>query len=187
VEKNWMLVSWQMLLARGAVAVVFGIVAIAWPISTAITLVVLWGVWALMDGVSSLVQAMRPGPGIARALLALSGVVALGAAFLAILRPVSAAVALTWIVGIWLIARGVLGLILASSASSSALRWFTVAGAGLDLLLGALFAANPGRSAVGISAVLGIIALLWGLVFLVLALMLRKEVMPLEAPPPATA
>ena len=38
--------SWKMLVLRGAVGIVFGILAVAWPIETAIALMLLWGFWA---------------------------------------------------------------------------------------------------------------------------------------------
>ncbi|WP_414673097.1 DUF308 domain-containing protein, partial [Kribbella sp.] len=46
-----------MLLVRGALGIVFGILAIAWPISTAIAFALLWGIWALTDGIGSIAQA----------------------------------------------------------------------------------------------------------------------------------
>ena len=51
-----LIASWKMLLVRGAVAVVFGIVAVAWPDTTIIVLVVLWGIWALVDGIGLAAQ-----------------------------------------------------------------------------------------------------------------------------------
>jgi uncharacterized membrane protein HdeD (DUF308 family) len=183
VAKDWLTVTWQMLVIRGVVAVLFGIMAIAWPISTALTLVLVWGIWALLDGISSIAQALRPGPGIAKIALGLMGVIGLVAAFFAIARPGVTAVTLTWILGIWLMARGVMELILAFSKEAPAPRWLLVLSAGLDFLLGILFAANPGRSAVSLTVVLGITALAWGAVFIVVGLMVRKDTLTLDSAP----
>jgi len=56
-------VSWKALVLRGVLAIVFGVFAVSWPISTALTLVVLWGVWALVDGIGLIVAAATPGVG----------------------------------------------------------------------------------------------------------------------------
>lgn len=45
------------LLVSGALAVVFGIVAALFPVGTAITLVILWGVYALVDGIAAVIMA----------------------------------------------------------------------------------------------------------------------------------
>ena len=61
MERDWFTLGWKMLLVRGAIGIVFGILAIAWPISTAIALALLWGIWALVDGIGSIVQTLsRP-------------------------------------------------------------------------------------------------------------------------------
>ena len=47
-------------------------------------------------------------------------------------------------------------------------------GALLDLVLGWLFVANPGQAAPGVAVVIGILAVAWGIVFVVLALAARS-------------
>ena len=167
--------AWQTLVVRGALAVVFGLVAMIWPTTTATALAILWGFWALADGIGNLVQATRPGPGGMRVAAALMGVIALVAAFFAIFSPAVTAVALTWILGIWLIVRGVMELALSFSDRRTAPRGLMLLGAAIDFLLGVLFVANPGAGVVGIAFVLGLTALAWGAVFVTLGLMLRKH------------
>jgi uncharacterized membrane protein HdeD (DUF308 family) len=167
--------SWKMLVVRGAVGIVFGILAIAWPIETATALMVLWGFWALLEGVSLLIQAFQSrtqGSRLGRALL---GVIALIVAFFAIFSPSVTAQTLTWIVGIWLIIRGAFEVLTAFSSYRLTPRWLLLLGGGLSILLGAFFVANPGRGAVGIAIWLGLIALCWGVVFVVAGFLLRRE------------
>jgi uncharacterized membrane protein HdeD (DUF308 family) len=175
MEKNWLDGTWKTLVVRGVLALVFGVVAIAWPTSTAIALAVVWGFWALADGIGNLVQAVRPGPASARLAFAAMGVIALVAAFFAIFSPSVTAVALTWILGIWLILRGVMELALSFSDSRPAPRGMMLLGAALDFVLGVLFVTNPGASVVGIAVLIGIMALAWGAVFVTIGLMLRKH------------
>lgn len=187
MEKSWLDVGWKILVLRGVVAIVFGLVAIVWPISTAVTLALVWGFWALADGIGSLVEAARPGPGAVRFLHGLMGVVALGAAFFAITSPGVTAVTLTWILGLWLLARGVSEGILAVLPSPPAPRGMLVLSAVVDLLLGVLFVANPGRSAVSLTVVLGVTAMAWGASFLLLGFSVRKTVQDLRGDESAQA
>jgi uncharacterized membrane protein HdeD (DUF308 family) len=172
--RDWMTVGWKMLIIRGVIGVVFGILAIVWPISTAIALALLWGFWALMDGIGSLTQAFRPESRGSRFWLALMGVIALLAAFFAIFSPAVTAVTLTWILGIWLIVRGAFEAVGAFSSAMATPRWLLFLSAALSILLGILFVANPGAGAVGIAVLLGVTALLWGAAFVVGGLAVRR-------------
>ena len=86
--------------------------------------------------------------------------------------------------------RGVFEIVGAFTSSADMSRWLLVVGGGLSVVLGILFVANPGKGAVSIAFVLGLMALLWGIAFVVLSLMLRSQASHLEGPattPPATA
>src|SRR6266540_3029554 len=48
---------WWLLLLRGIAAIVFGVLAFIWPGLTLVTLVLLYGAFALVDGVLSLIAA----------------------------------------------------------------------------------------------------------------------------------
>jgi uncharacterized membrane protein HdeD (DUF308 family) len=189
MERDWMNISWQSLVVRGVVGIVFGILAMVWPTSTAIALALLFGFWALVDGVGSIAQAFQK-DATGRVWLAVMGVLALIAAFFAIFSPAVTAVALTWILGIWLVVRGIFELAGAFASSTQVPRWLLVVGGLLSIVLGVLFAANPGRSAVAIAFWLGLIALAWGIAFVVLGFVVRTEKGHLQHPatrPPATA
>ncbi len=45
----------------------------------------------------------------------------------------------------------------------------------IDILLGILFAANPGKSVVGIAVVLGIVAVCWGIAFIAAGFVMRSH------------
>lgn len=175
--KDWLSSAWQLLVLRGVVGIIFGVLAMVWPISTVVALVVLWAVWALVDAIGAFAQAFGQGVSTgARILLGVLGLVGLGAAMMGFFRPGVTAVVLTWLLGIWLIARGVIELIGAIAAQAAAPRWLLVLSALLDVVLGVVFAANPGRSAVAAAFVLGLVALAWGIVLLVTGLVVRSQV-----------
>jgi len=187
MERDWLTVGWKMLLVRGVIGIVFGILAIAWPISTAIALAVLWGFWALTDGIGSIVQAFQPESRGSRLWLITLGVIALLAAFFAITSPGMTAKTLTWILGIWLIIRGIFELAGAFSSRQVTPRWLLVLNGLLSILIGILFAANPGAGAVGIAVLLGISALAWGVVLIAVALSVRRALPGPAHPSPSPA
>jgi uncharacterized membrane protein HdeD (DUF308 family) len=176
MERDSFTAGWQMLIVRGVIGMVFGLLAIIWPIETAVALALLWGLWALVDGIGSLVQAFRPeSKGSTRLWLGLLGVAALIAAFFAIFSPGVAAATLTWILGIWLIVRGLFEVAGAFASQRTRPRGLLLLSAAFSILLGILFVANPGGAAVGVAVFLGVVALMWGTVFVLGGLVLRHE------------
>lgn len=170
---DWMGLAWRATVLRGVLGVVFGVVAVAWPVGTVVALALLWGVWAVVDGVSEIVHATRPGTQ-GRGWLVVMGVVSLAAGAFAIVSPDVAAVTLTWVLGIWLLARGLFELVGAAGSRLPAPRWLLVVSAVLSVLLGVLFVANPGTAAVTLALWLGLTALVWGVVLVVTGLVLRR-------------
>jgi uncharacterized membrane protein HdeD (DUF308 family) len=85
--------------------------------------------------------------------------------------------------------RGIFELVGAFASSTQMPRWLLVVGGLLSIVLGVLFAANPGRSAVAIAFWLGLVALAWGIAFVVLGFVVRTEKGHLHPAtrPPATA
>ena len=96
MEKNWLEQNWWMLLVRGIFAVLFGIMAMVWPSITAIAFAVVWGFWALLDGVVSIASAFRRGSS-GKVWLVVFGVISVIAGLVAIIHPGDVAVILTWV------------------------------------------------------------------------------------------
>jgi len=94
------------LILRGVLAVIVGIIALAWPGVTILALVILFAVYAFMDAGIEAVRAFssgRAGPVIGHLLL---GLVDVAAGVIAIAWPGPTALALTLIVGIWAFVGG---------------------------------------------------------------------------------
>jgi len=175
VRTDWLTLGWRPLVLRGVIAVVFGVVAMAWPSLTVDVLVVIFGVWALLDGLATLAQAFGDTRTVVRLALLATGLLSLVVAFLAIVSPAMAAVAVTWVLGIWLLARGVLEAVIALVDRIGTARWVLLLNALVDVLLGTLFVTNPGRAALGIAFVLGLVAFVWGLAWIALGVWTRTS------------
>ena len=166
--------GWRPLVLRGVIAVVFGIVAMAWPSLTIDVLVVLFGVWAFLDGLAALGVAFGDTRTVPRWVLIVTGVASLVVAFFAIFSPGIAAEAITWVLGAWLLARGVLEVVVALVDRIGSSRWVTLLNALVDVLLGTLLVTNPGGAAVGIAFILGLVAFVWGLAWIALGVWMRS-------------
>jgi uncharacterized membrane protein HdeD (DUF308 family) len=165
------------LIVRGVLALIVGIVAVAWPGVTVYALVVLFAVYAFMDAV---VQAVRAFSGLraraanARILIALVDV---AAGVVAIAYPNITAVALVVIVAIWAIAFGVLELFAAFGAGETAgtRAWFVVAGL-VSIAFGFVLVGRPDLGAVSLAVIYGIFSLAFGITEIVLGVQARRAV-----------
>jgi uncharacterized membrane protein HdeD (DUF308 family) len=167
------ILSWKSLVARGALAIAFGVIAIAAPIETATALALLWGIWALVDGIGSLIDAFSREASYGRWWLVIIGILSILAGLVVVIQPGLGAAVLTWILGIWLMVRGAFELVGAFVATTLLPRWLVALSGLISLALGVLFALNPAAGAVSIAWALGIIALCWGITFVAAGFAIR--------------
>ena len=173
MEKNWLDDNWVMLLVRGIIAILFGLAAMIWPAITAVALAVLWGIWALIEGVVDLVAAFQRGA-TGRPWKIVFGVISILAGLVAVIHPFDVAVVLTWILGIWFIVAAIFQGVGAFSSTRSRPRWMLVVSAVLSLLIGILFVAKPGVGVLSIVFWIGIVAIVWGVVLVIAAFTARR-------------
>jgi uncharacterized membrane protein HdeD (DUF308 family) len=94
---------------RGIVAILFAVLAFAWPGETLRILTLLFGCYALLDGLCMLIAAMGGRPRRHnRWLLALEGIVGMVLGIVVLRAPVASAVALLYYMSIWAVALGFL-------------------------------------------------------------------------------
>ena len=168
---------------RAVLAVAFGIVALTWPDLTLLALAVAFGVYAILEGVASMIDAVR-NRGRSRWWWGLlSGLASLVAGVIALIWPSITAVALALLVGIWAVVTGVAEIVVAFRlrGAGRGIWWLGLAGA-LSVAAGILIVLWPAEGAIGLAVVLGVFALLYGAVLGVLAVSLR-----LSAPPRRSA
>lgn len=164
------------LFVSGAIALLFGLVAAFFPIATGITLVVLWGIYALLDGIAAAVMAFNPRPDQSRGFLIFTAIVGILAGGIAVFSPVTAGLALLWVLGVWLILRGVIEIISAFTQQQNGPRWLLVLGGAFWLVAGWLILAAPDTAAALIIALwLGILAIVWGIVLISVGFLVRRE------------
>jgi uncharacterized membrane protein HdeD (DUF308 family) len=151
------------LILIGVVAVIIGIVAVAWPGITILALVILFAVYAFMDAGLQTARAFSSrtaGPVLGHLLLALVG---LAAGLFALAWPAPTAYVLVIVVAAWAFAGGVAeiaaGFQIGESAGTRSL--FILAGL-VSVLFGVLLFARPGVGAVTLALLFGLYALIYG-------------------------
>ena len=122
-ELTW---GWWLALLIGVVSVVAGIIVIAKPSNSLATLAVIFGIFILIDGIVELVAALS-GRTESRGMLAVLGVISVIAGVLLIRHPLGGVRAVALLIGIWLLAAGVVRFIAAFESRENRL-WRIVVG-----------------------------------------------------------
>lgn len=167
--------NWWLILLRGVLAIIFGVLAFVWPGITLVALVLLYGAFAFTDGVLSIVAAIWGGAPAPRWWLALVGVFGIAAGVLTLLWPgITALVLLLFIAG-WAIATGVMQIIGAIRLRKEIEgEWLLIASGVLSVAFGVLLAAWPGTGAIAMVLVIGAFAIMEGVLLVAFGFKLRK-------------
>ncbi len=136
---------WWLLGIRGLLAVLFGLAALVWPGLTLLVLVLLFGAYALVNGVIAVIVSLQERSIFARWwVLLVEGLVGIIAGLVTFLWPAITALVLLYLIALWAIVTGVFEIIAAFSGPLSAVQEWTLALVGiLSVLLGVLLAIQP--------------------------------------------
>jgi len=106
--------SWWALVVRGLLAIAFGVLTIVVPGATIGSFVLVFAVFALVDGIFSL-AGLKPSHMRRGWLHVLGGVLSIAAGLVALLWPGITAMALFFLIAAWAVAEGVTELIVATT------------------------------------------------------------------------
>jgi uncharacterized membrane protein HdeD (DUF308 family) len=167
---------WWILLLRGISATVFGVLAIVWPGITLFTLVIIYGVVALIDGIAGIALGMSGGvegrPWWEMILLGLLGIIAGAVAFL---WPGLTAVVLLIVIALWAIIRGILEIIGAITLRKIIQgEWLLILSGVLSIGFGVLLLLQPAAGALAVMWLIGIYMIAFGITTMALSLRLRR-------------
>ena len=169
--------NWWVLAIRGALAILFGILAIVWPGLTLTVLVILFGAYALVDGIFAIIAFFRSDgfQGGRRWPLLFEGIAGIIAGILVLAWPGLSALVLLFVIAGWSIVTGIFEI-----TAAIALRhdieneWLLGLGGLASVIFGILIAIFPGEGALALAWIIGIYAIVFGILFIALAFRLRS-------------
>ena len=168
---------WWLLALRGATAVIFGILAFLWPGITLQVLVILFGAYVLVDGISSLITGISNRSTNDRWwVMVLEGLAGVAAGIIAFIWTDVTAVVLLYIIAAWAIITGVLEIVAAVSLRKEIEGEWALALSGLaSIIFGVLLFAFPGAGALAVVWIIGAYAIVFGILLIYLALKVRNR------------
>jgi uncharacterized membrane protein HdeD (DUF308 family) len=168
--------SWKRLAVQGAAAVLFGLATLVWPSITLWALVLLWGAFAFVDGVTALSAAIGDRLLVHRGWVAFWGVTGIGAGLVTFFWPSITALGLLVVIATWSLLIGGSQIAFAVSARKQVSgAWAIALGGVLLVLLGMLLLINPSDGAIAVTWAIGWVAFLYGSVELWMAAAVRHE------------
>lgn len=166
--------NWWALVIRGIIAILFGLLALIWPDLTLTALILLFGAYAVVDGVFALVAAAMGGGMRSRWGLVLEGIIDIAAGVVAFVWPDLTALALLYLIAFWAIITGVLEIVAAVRLRREIANEWALGIAGvLSIVFGAIAIVAPGAGALSIVWLLGVYAIVFGVMFIALGVRLR--------------
>jgi len=168
--------NWWLLLLRGVAALLFGLAALFWPEITLVSLVILFGAFVVVDGIFSLAAAFRErGVHPRWWVVLLEGLIGLTLGGATLAWPEITALVLIYLAASWAVLTGVLE-ILAALALREELRgeWLLALIGLASVLIGVVLFAQPGAGMVAVSWLIGVYALIFGLLMIALSWKMRS-------------
>ena len=174
---------WWLAIVRGVIAILFGVVALVWPVGTVVVLTVLFAIFAIVDGIVNIVAAVSsrkwdPTWGW----LLTQGILTLIVGIIAVFAPVYAAsflvLFLLWVIAIWAVIGGIFGIPAAASLGrTGGAKALGIILAILSIILGivliVVLVTNPENALEGFVWVVAVYAIVAGVVLIIAAIAAR--------------
>jgi uncharacterized membrane protein HdeD (DUF308 family) len=160
---------WWVLVVRGIIAILFGVFAFTLPLATLSALVLVFGAYALVDGIFAIAAAVA-----GRRLtphwwvVLLTGLLGIGVGALTLFNPAITAVALLVYIAAWAVAVGVLQVVAAVRLRREITgEWWLALGGILAIAFGVMLMARPSAGALALLWLIGAYAIVWGIMLLI--------------------
>jgi len=157
-----------MFLFRGFAAILFGILTLVWPKLSLSVLVLLFGVFAVISGITAMAAALRNREEQGWGLLLFEGILGILAGVVALIWPGITALAFLYLLAAWAIIIGVLELVAPLSFPMSFGRGLLMALAGIvSIVFGIIIAAQPAAGLLTVVWLIGVYAIVFGVMYVV--------------------
>jgi uncharacterized membrane protein HdeD (DUF308 family) len=169
--------NWWMLILRGLAGIVFGLGAYAWPGLTLGLLVVLFGAYALIDGILAVISALAGRTqGLPWWTLLVEGMLGVAAGVFTFLWPGVTLVVLLYVMAAWAIVTGIFEIAAAIRLRKAVEGEWTLALSGVvSVVFGLILFTRPFAGLLAVAWLIGTYAVIFGLLLLFLGLKLRER------------
>ena len=170
-----MKLNWWVLLLRGLSAILFGVLAYVWPGLTLVTLVLLFGAYALVDGVFSIFGSLAYRKEYEDWwLVLLGGLVSIAVGIITFIQPGITALSLLFLIGAWAFTTGILTIISAIQLRKEIdNEWLLILSGIASVAFGILVFALPGAGALSVIWLIAIYSIFVGVLLIILAFKVR--------------
>jgi uncharacterized membrane protein HdeD (DUF308 family) len=167
--------NWWAVALRGGLAIVFGVVAFLMPLPTILALVWLFGAYALIDGVFSLVSAAKRDRSQPWWALLFEGLIGIAIGALAFVWPGLTTMALVYLIAAWAFLTGIFKIVAAIRLRKDITgEWMLGLSGVLSVSLGILLAVAPAPAAVALVWVVAAYAIVFGILLVALSVRLKR-------------
>ncbi len=169
--------NWWVIALRGVFAILYGVLALVWPGLTLTVLIMFFGAYALIDGLFTVYTAITHRAGHDRWwVLLLEGLIGIAAGVVTLAYPGLAGLVLLSVIAFWAILTGVLEVVAAIRLRQEIDgEWLLILSGLASLVFGILILFFPAAGALTIAWLIGVYAILFGILLLSLSLRLRKH------------
>jgi uncharacterized membrane protein HdeD (DUF308 family) len=158
----------NMFLFRGLAAIVFGVLTLVWPKLTVLALVLLFGIFAIISGITVVAAALQNREEHGWGVLLFEGILWLLVGVVALIWPGVTALSFLYLLAAWAIITGILEVIAPLSFPMSGGRGVLMALSGLvSIVFGIVIAVQPAAGLLAVVWLIGIYAIVFGVLQLV--------------------
>ena len=166
---------WWLLLLRGVAAIIFGLLAWSVPGITLWAVVVLFGAYAIVDGVIAIANSFSNAGGRHRWSMLLMGLVGVGAGVIAFGWPGITALALLWVIAFWAMFTGILEITAAFGLPAPTRdRWLLGLAGVASTAFGVLLVIWPSAGLLTLVWLLGFYGVFYGVLAVIASFKLRE-------------
>jgi uncharacterized membrane protein HdeD (DUF308 family) len=168
--------NWWSLVIRGIVAILVGVITFVWPGITLGALILLFGAYALLDGIFATIGAWKAARAHERwGALVFEGIAGIGASAVTVVLPGITALVLVYVIAAWAVVTGSLEIMAAMRLRKYISgEWLLILSGVASILFGILAIVIPLVGALAIALGFGIYAIVFGALLVSLGFRLRS-------------
>ena len=175
---------WGLIVVLGVLSVILGLLAIAYPGATIVTISIFFAAWLFVSGIFYLISSFtRDGDTGSRVLSAILGVLSIIVGWALLRTPFQSVEVFIFVIGIFFLIQGVMTFI-GAFARKAGRNWGIASGL-LGIIAGIIVLTYPISSAVTLALIAGIWLVILGIMQVVAGIQLRNASSQIWVAPPA--